>query len=301
MNGKINYDKLPSGIASNVITKGCLIIEGGAFRGVYAQGVTDCLMEHNFNFECTVGCSAGALTGMNYVSGQIGRAIRINLAYRHDSRYVGLKAIMKNNGLIGFDFVLNGVNQYNRFDTRRFLSNNRRFVAVATDIKTGKPRYFDKAMAADYQSTIQASASMPFVSKPVAIEDSFYLDGGITDSIPYQWAINHGYEKVIVVRTREDTYRKNTKKMSNVLNHSELFKEYPALGKALNDRPTMYNRQCDTLDRLVKGESVFRISPSEPVTVGRLESNISKLEELYWFGYQDAKKQLTNLYDYLKK
>lgn len=301
MNGKINYDKIPSGIASHVITKGCLIIEGGAFRGIYAQGVADCLMEHNFNFECTVGCSAGAMTGMNYVSGQIGRAIRINLTYRHDSRYVGLKAIMENNGLIGFAFVLNGVDKYNRFDKKRFLSNNRRFISVATDIKTGKPRYFDKAVDTDYQSTIQASASMPFVSKPVAIEDSFYLDGGITDSIPYQWAIDHGYEKVIVIRTREDAYRKNTKKMSHILNHSKLLKDYPALGKALNDRPNMYNRQCDTLDRLVQGGSVFRISPSEPVTVGRLESNVSKLEQLYWLGYQDAKKQLTNLYDYLKK
>ena len=45
------------------------------------------LMEAGINLSCTVGVSAGALNGMNYVSGQIGRSGRLNLTYRHDSRY----------------------------------------------------------------------------------------------------------------------------------------------------------------------------------------------------------------------
>ncbi|WP_283680386.1 patatin family protein [Lentilactobacillus sp. Marseille-Q4993] len=303
MSTKINFDKLPTGTASQDITKGCLIIEGGAFRGTYAQGVADCLMKNNLNFECTVGCSAGALNGMNYVSGQIGRGIMINLKFRHDSRYVGLKAIRHERGIIGFDFLLNGMDQYTRFNEEQFYSKNRRFVAVATDIKAGQARYFDKEMDGNFKSVIQASASMPFFSKPVPIGDSLYLDGGITDSIPYQWAINQGYKKVIVIRTREDSYRKSTdkKRSSDILSHSRLLKQYPALGEALSDRPKMYNRQCDRLDWLVKSGQVFRISPSKHVTVGRLEPNLSKLEQLYWAGYEDAQNQLANLNDYLKK
>ena len=50
------------------------------------------LMQFEINMQCTVGTSAGALNGFNYVAGQIGRSARINLGYRHDSRYVGLEA-----------------------------------------------------------------------------------------------------------------------------------------------------------------------------------------------------------------
>ena len=91
--------KLPTGRASDNITEGCIVLEGGAFRGVYTSGVLDALMEEDINMRCTVGVSAGALNGVNYVSGQIGRSGRINLRYRHDSRYVGAKAIKKNKGI----------------------------------------------------------------------------------------------------------------------------------------------------------------------------------------------------------
>ncbi len=40
---------------------------------------------------------------------------------------------------------------------------------------------------------IRASASMPFVSKPVNIDGKLYLDGGVADSIPFRaaesWAL----------------------------------------------------------------------------------------------------------------
>lgn len=301
MSEQIDFDKLPSGTASAEVTKGCLVIEGGAFRGIYAQGVADFLMMQGLNFECTVGCSAGALTGMNYVSGQIGRSIRINLTYRHDSRYVGLKAMTENKGLIGFDFVLNEVDREDPFDKQRFLTKDHRFIVVVTDITSGKVHYFDKDTTEDFTSAIKASASMPFISKPVVVDGSLYLDGGITDSIPYQWGIDQGYQKVVVIRTREDSYRKNTEKSNRLLKHARLIKHYPAFGEAMRARPAMYNEQCDALDQLVADQKVFRISPSRPITVGRLERDVTKLEKLYWSGYRDAEAMLPELIDYLKE
>lgn len=57
------YEKLndiPEGHARGRLTTGCLVIEGGAFRGLYNQGVMDFFMENNLNFECVIGVSAGA-------------------------------------------------------------------------------------------------------------------------------------------------------------------------------------------------------------------------------------------------
>ena len=86
-------DEIPKGTASDKITEGCLVLEGGAFRGLYTQGFLDAMMENDINLSCVIGVSAGALSGMNYVSGQIGRSGRINLGFRHDSRYIGAMKI----------------------------------------------------------------------------------------------------------------------------------------------------------------------------------------------------------------
>lgn len=37
-------DRLPSGRAAGGITEGCMVLEGGAFRGVYTSGVLDALI-----------------------------------------------------------------------------------------------------------------------------------------------------------------------------------------------------------------------------------------------------------------
>ena len=45
-------DKIPRGRASNKISKLCLVLEGGAFRGLYSEGVLDALMLAGMNELC---------------------------------------------------------------------------------------------------------------------------------------------------------------------------------------------------------------------------------------------------------
>ena len=49
---------------------------------------------------------------------------------------------------------------------------------------------------------------MPFVSKPVVVNNKKYLDGGIADSIPIDKITSMGFDKVIVVLTRPIDYKK---------------------------------------------------------------------------------------------
>ena len=148
-------DELPNGIASNELTEGCLVLEGGAFRGLYTSGVTDALMQNNINLSCTIGVSAGALNGLNYVSGNIGRSARINLRYRHDSRYVGIKAFEHNKGIIGFDFVLDHINSSDPMNTENFWNKDKRFIVSATNCNNGEPSYFEKGKCSNILKGIQ--------------------------------------------------------------------------------------------------------------------------------------------------
>lgn len=65
-------DRIPSGSATGTITSGCLVLEGGGWKGLYTLGVLDAMMEKGINFSTVVGVSAGALSGLGYVAGQIG-------------------------------------------------------------------------------------------------------------------------------------------------------------------------------------------------------------------------------------
>lgn len=189
------FHQLPHGNASTMVQEGCIVLEGGAFRGLYGEGVLDALMLENINLRCTIGVSAGAMNGLNYVSGQIGRSIRMNLKYRHDKRYVGRKALQNGEGLIGFAFAFHQADQEYPFDKKRFFQFDRRFIAVATNCETAEPAYFEKDHCRDIFQAVQASASMPFISKMVWMEGYPYLDGGCSDKIPFDWALREGYKK----------------------------------------------------------------------------------------------------------
>ncbi len=297
---KIDFDKLPNGIASNKVTKGCLVLEGGAFRGVYTSGVLDFLMEHDLNFECVIGVSAGALNGVNYMAGQIGRAAQINLRYRNDSRYVGTKAFLKNGGVIGFDFILGDMEHIPTLDVKRIMMGGRRFIAAASNMKTAEIDYFENNDSIErLYKGVQASATMPYVSRPVMIDDTPYLDGGCISRVPYKWALNNGFDKIVVVRTRDVSYRKKPNYESRYRITKRVFSKYPEFAEKIAHSHDGYNAECDELEKLNAEGKIFMISPSKPITIGRLEKNVDKLADLYYDGLKDAEAIYPALMEYL--
>ena len=143
------YDKLnelPGGEASDKLTHGCLVVEGGGLRGVYCQGVLDALMMNDINLDCYIGVSAGAMNGVNYLSGQIGRGVYLTLKYRPDSRFIGFKAILKITRYYRVQVYVDGGPERYTLNKKRFNDPDRRFVCVATNLRTGKEEYFEKEM-----------------------------------------------------------------------------------------------------------------------------------------------------------
>ena len=161
---------IPRGSASDQIVDGCLVLEGGAFRGLYTQGFLDAMMQNDLNMSSVIGVSAGALGGMNYVSGQIGRSARINLGHRHDGRYVGAKAALHSRSLLDISFLVEERGILEPFDETRFFQPERTFVAVATNCLTGEPEYFEKGKCPDIVRAVRASATMPYISPMVKID-----------------------------------------------------------------------------------------------------------------------------------
>lgn len=294
-------DRLPRGRASSIVTPGCLVLEGGALRGTYSVGVMDALMEEDVNLQCTIGVSAGALNGISYVSGQIGRSARSPLRFRHDPRYFGFGAFLRNRSPFGFDFMFGELSRtLDPLDMERFMSPERRFVAVATNCHTGKAEYFEKGVCADIMLATRASSTMPYISRMVDMEGAPYLDGGCACKIPLHWALENGFSNIVVIKTRPDDYRR-TPSAGRRLAHLIYGRKWPKLAASLAESNADYNRLCDDIARLQREGRVFVLSPSRFMDIGRMESDLEKLGEWYWLGYRDAKNAMPALRNYLQR
>ena len=279
--------------------KTCLVLEGGAMRSLYTSGVLDVFMSQNIDIDCTIGVSAGALVGSNYVSNQKGRSACINIQYCKDSRYIGVKALKNNKGLFGFDYLFGDICKVEKpFDQEAFFNSYKRFVAGATNCVTGKTEYFEKDRENLYK-ILQASSSMPLVSKIVEINGQPYLDGAIDCNVPIDWALEQGYEKIVTVLTRDKGYQKEPvpDKMKKVYN--KVYKSYPYLVESIGNRPEKYNQIYQRIQKLEEEKKIFVLQPKTPIVVSKLERNPEKLKKLYKQGIEEAEEKLPALKQYL--
>ena len=205
--------------------KKALILEGGGMRGLYTAGVLDKMLDDDLKFDCIYGVSAGAVFGVNYPSKQKGRVLRYNKNYVNDKRYMGLSSWLKTGNFINKQFAYYDVPfLLDPFDEETYSKSKTDFIAVLTNIETGAPEYKKIINCSVQIEELRASSSLPFVSKPVEINEKKYLDGGLSDSIPIKKALEDGYDKIIVVLTRPEGYRK---KKSNELLPKIFYHKYP--------------------------------------------------------------------------
>ena len=277
-----------------------LVLEGGAMRGMFTCGVIDVMMENSIDFDGIIGVSAGAAFGCNYKSKQIGRGIRYNMRFCNDKRYCGLHSLITTGNLFNAEFCYQTVpTQYDIFDDKTFYENPMEFIAVCTDIETGKPYY--KSFVKKEENMFEwfrASASLPLVSKIVEINGLKLLDGGIVDSIPIRHMEEIGYEKNIVVLTQPQNY---VKKKNNAMPLIKaVFRKYPEFVKAIGNRHNMYNETLEYIKEREESGSIFVIRPDEPLAIGRMEKDPQNLKRVYEIGRKTALENLDKIFKYLK-
>jgi len=279
--------------------KTALIMEGGAMRGMFTCGVMDVLMENRIAFDGAAGISAGAVFGCNFKSRQIGRPVRYNKKYCRDSRYCSIRSLIKTGDLYGADFCYRELpDMLDPFDRKAFAGNPMAFYAGATDIETGKCVYHLCQDGGDEDMLwFRASASMPVVSRPVRIDGHEYLDGGISDAVPYRYMENQGYDRNVIILTQPKGYRK---KPETSFLMKFFLRKIPKIREAMGHRHEMYNRQMDELDRMEAENAALVIRPPEDLRIGHTEKNPDELERVYQIGRQEAGKRLSEIRQWLE-
>lgn len=276
-----------------------LVLEGGGMRGLYTAGVLDVFLDAGIKVDGIVSVSAGALFGVNYVSGQRGRALRYNKKYISHPNYMSLRSWLKTGNLVNKDFTYYEVPmKLDIFDEEAFEKSGIDFYATVTNMETGKPEYLKINNVFEEMEVLRASSALPVISRIVEWKGKKYLDGGMADSLPVDFARSLGFDKLIVILTRPIDYRK---KPSSGRMYKLLYKKYPNFVDVASKRYLHYNAAVEKIIDLEKAGELFVIRPSKTVKVARLEKNPDKFDEIYHLGLSDGEKRLDDLKKYLEE
>ena len=276
-----------------------IVLEGGGMRGMYTCGILDVLMEKHIYLDGMVGVSAGIAFGCNYKSRQAGRALRYNVRFAKDKRYSGMMSLLKTGNYYNAWFAYHLVpTHYDVFDYNAFNDSPMECYAVCFDVNTGEGVYKQLTQVdEDCFEWIRASASMPVVAKPVDVGGKMLLDGGLADSIPLEFMMKKGYERNVVILTREDGYRKTTEHGLWLM--KPFLRKYPKVIEALQHRPALYNKQLQLVREQERKGTAFVFRPMKPLNVSRTTHDAAEMNRVYQQGREEALQRLDELKKFL--
>jgi len=277
-----------------------LVLEGGGMRALFTAGVLDALLDvKELNIDGIVGVSAGALFGVNYVSGQKERAIRYNKKYARDKRYMGLYSWITTGNAVNKEFAFYEIPfKLDVFDQEKFKESKIDFHVVMTNIENGQAEYILIEDVLEQMEYLRATSALPFASKIIEINGKKYLDGGISDSIPIDYCESLGYDKIILILTRPEDAHKNVK-LSFL--YKLVYRKYTNLVERLINMGKDYEIVLKKIKDLENKNKIFVIRPPQVLKIGRLEKNEDKIQNVYDIGLNTGKKEIDNLLKYLNK
>ena len=277
-----------------------LVLEGGGMRALFTAGVLDALLDiKELDIDGIVGVSAGALFGVNYVSGQKERAIRYNKKYARDKRYMGFYSWITTGNAVNEEFAFYEIPfKLDVFDQEKFKQSKIDFYVVMTNVESGKPEYVLIKDVFKQMEYLRATSALPFASKIIEINGKKYLDGGISDSIPIDYCEGLGYDKIILVLTRPKNTHKEDK--LNFL-YKLVYRKYPNLVERLINMGKDYEVVLKKIKDLENKNKIFVIRPPKVLKIGRLEKNEDKIQNVYDIGLNTGIKEKENLLKYLNK
>lgn len=251
-----------------------LALSGGGARGIGHIGVIKAFEKLGVEFDVITGTSAGSFVGALYAygwtSGQMEEALS------------GLS--VKDIKGKGFAFWPSSTNSLIETVERLmggqkvFSDLKKQFVAVSTNLKTGKEVWIESGSIA---KAIACSCAVPGAFKPVVWDDKILCDGGLVNSVPVNVCKALGADVVVAVdvnSTRGDG--KDIKGITDILSST--------IGIMLKSNATSYLDMADIVlspnlkkfrsSKLV-GEAKEMIAEGENVVMSRKDEIIKLLNQ----------------------
>ena len=206
------------------------------------------LFGQKITFANCYGVSMGACTLCDYISAQRGRGLSVAVDYLKDPHYCGFYSMATTgdifNAKMCYDTIPNELNPYDYEAAMKYPGNA---YAVMTDVETGAPVYYKMQDMRKDIIAVQASASMPLVSR---------FCGDRRQKISGWWNFglysDHAFFKgrkpeECRCHDKEVGYRREPFSMLGMV--KVRYHKYPYLIHDMAIRHTRYNRTLDFLEK----------------------------------------------------
>jgi predicted patatin/cPLA2 family phospholipase len=131
----------------------------------------------------------------------------------------------------------------------------------------------------------------------VCLEGHKLLDGGVSDSIPLEWAEHNGYERNVVILTQPLGYRKTHTRLMPLMRIG--LRRYPRMIEAMDSRYLMYNRQLDYVGQAEREGRCLVIRPDAKLPIGHVCHNPEQMEHVYQIGREMGERKMNEIKRYL--
>lgn len=263
-----------------------LVIEGGATRAAYASGAAEALHRSGLVPDAIYGTSAGAAIGAWFGAGQPHVGIRTwdRLTDRD---------LMSFRRIAGASVpVLDFRRLYGEYYPMLFgmdVAALRRapypIMVTITDAHKAESHYVDIRKAPNPFLLLHATSALPVVSEaPVMMEGRAWVDGGMTDPIPLQRAIEDGWRDIIVLLNRPMGERSPEPRIVTRL----VGRRFPQLSEATAKHHAYHNASVHLAESPPEGVRVRIVRPAVDLGISRFTRELDLVHRAIEQGQRDG-------------
>jgi NTE family protein len=192
-----------------------LVLGGGGARGFAHLGVLKAFEEAHIPIDLIVGTSAGSLFGGLYAAQPNIDHLTTILMQSSYQDYIDISVRKVMSGpILGFQ-----LQQFINKHAQCCLMQNTRipFIAVATELHTGATVPISRGSLA---VAILASSAIPTVVQPVLFTNGTLVDGGVSDPVPVDVALQYHPQIIVAVNIASDPMKKINLSMPGIISQS---------------------------------------------------------------------------------
>lgn len=294
---------MPEHLSSNV-TDTALVFEGGGMRGSFSAGVVAALLEAGVFLDWVGGISAGSSCLANYVSRDAERSRASFVDFAAHPRFGNWGTWLRGKGRFNAKWIYEETaapGQALPFDFDAFQANPARVRIGGFRCDDGNMIYWgreDVSTRAALMRRVRASSTMPGLMPITRIDGIDYCDGalGPTGGLAFDAARADGYERFLVVLTRERRYRKPEARFPAA--YRMIFRRYPAIARGVVERPANYNRAMEELRDLERAGKAYLVFPDQ-MPIRNSEQNVWRLREMFEQGRAQTRRDLPTIREFL--
>jgi len=184
-----------------------LAVEGGGMRGAVSSGMLLALEQMGFRsaFDEVVGTSAGAIAGAFFVTGRGTAGSLLYYTVLNSERFLDRTRLIRQGSIMDLDYLIGEAMEAHGFRWEEVISSDIPLWATVSpvDPDDGQSMFRVARDAEHAKAVLTASAALPVIAGPSReVDGRLYIDGGMTEAVPWDAALRRGATHVLVARSR---------------------------------------------------------------------------------------------------